>query len=89
MLLAEIASCQVEYKYLSHVTGKEDYFRKVTDCLLTTQLLLNLNLPLQAENVARLMHEGQLDNGMWDTIWDINSGKQVNSKCSFNLDTRS
>ena len=27
------------------------------------------------------MHEGQLDNGMWDTIWDINSGKQVNGQC--------
>ena len=27
------------------------------------------------------MHDGQLDNGMWDTIWDVNSGQQVNSQC--------
>lgn len=28
-LFAEIASCQMEYKYLAHVTGKADYFTKV------------------------------------------------------------
>jgi len=27
------------------------------------------------------MHDNQLGNGMWDTMWDVNSGKQVNSRC--------
>ena len=31
MLLAEIASFQIEYKYLSHLTGQEDYFQKASD----------------------------------------------------------
>ncbi|KZV97787.1 seven-hairpin glycosidase [Exidia glandulosa HHB12029] len=28
-LIAEIASCQVEYKYIAHLTGRREYFRKV------------------------------------------------------------
>lgn len=31
MLLAEIASCQVEYKYLSKVTGRPEYYEKVSE----------------------------------------------------------
>jgi hypothetical protein len=30
MLLAEIASYQLEYKYLAHLTGKENYFQVVS-----------------------------------------------------------
>lgn len=29
-VLAELGSCQLEYKYLSHVTGKQDYFQKAS-----------------------------------------------------------
>jgi hypothetical protein len=29
MLFAEIASCQMEYKYLAHLTGRAEYFTKV------------------------------------------------------------
>ncbi|EJD35550.1 seven-hairpin glycosidase [Auricularia subglabra TFB-10046 SS5] len=28
-LIAEIGSCQLEYKYLAHLTGRKEYFRKV------------------------------------------------------------
>jgi mannosyl-oligosaccharide alpha-1,2-mannosidase len=28
-LLAEMASCQLEYKYLAHLTGRKEYFEKV------------------------------------------------------------
>jgi hypothetical protein len=28
------------------------------------------------------MRDNQLANGMWDTKWDVHSGKQINSKCS-------
>ncbi len=28
-LFAEIASCQLEFKYLAHLTGREDFFFKV------------------------------------------------------------
>lgn len=27
--LAEIGSCQMEYKYLSHLTGRKDFFNAV------------------------------------------------------------
>lgn len=30
MLLSEIASCQIEYKYLAHLTGREEFFTKVS-----------------------------------------------------------
>jgi len=29
VLLAEIASCQLEYRYLAHLTGKGEYYRAV------------------------------------------------------------
>jgi len=30
---------------------------------------------------VHLMHDNQLANGMWDTKWDVHSGKQINSEC--------
>lgn len=29
MLLAEVASCQMEYKYLAYLTGREEFFTTV------------------------------------------------------------
>jgi mannosyl-oligosaccharide alpha-1,2-mannosidase len=30
MLLAELASCQLEYKYLSKLTGRPEYYERVS-----------------------------------------------------------
>jgi hypothetical protein len=38
----------------------------------------DLGFLAQAEKVTSLMHEGQLANGLWNTVWDIGSGMQVN-----------
>lgn len=29
VMLSEIASCQMEFKYLAHLTGRSEYFEKV------------------------------------------------------------
>ncbi|KAL0947331.1 hypothetical protein HGRIS_013450 [Hohenbuehelia grisea] len=33
VLFAEIATCQMEYKYLAHLTGRKEYFQKVEDVM--------------------------------------------------------
>lgn len=33
-MLAEIASCQVEYAYLAHVTGKVEHYKRVCALVL-------------------------------------------------------
>lgn len=41
-LLAEIGSCQMEYKYLSHLTGRREYFtivNAITDRMERAQLI--------------------------------------------------
>lgn len=30
LVMAEFASCQMEYKYLAHLTGNRDYYLKVS-----------------------------------------------------------
>ena len=42
MLLAEIASYQLEYKYLAHLTGKENYFQVVSIYLVTQLPLIQI-----------------------------------------------
>lgn len=36
MLLAELASCQMEYKYLSKLTGRPEYYDKVHNLALAS-----------------------------------------------------
>ncbi|KAF8582178.1 glycoside hydrolase family 47 protein [Ramaria rubella] len=42
VLLAEIASCQLEYRYLAHLTGKAEYYRVVEK--INSVLQMNQNL---------------------------------------------
>jgi hypothetical protein len=44
ILLAEMASCQLEYKFLAYITGRETFFRKVINHL--QRFLIHLR-PLQ------------------------------------------
>jgi mannosyl-oligosaccharide alpha-1,2-mannosidase len=79
--LAELGSCQLEYKYLSHVTGKEDYFQKASIIFFGNLAALDLVFHLQPDHIVDLMRDGQVGtNGMWDIMWDISSGKQLNSQ---------
>ncbi|PVG00778.1 seven-hairpin glycosidase [Serendipita vermifera] len=58
-LLSEIASCQLEFKYLSHLTGKAEYFEKV-------------------DRITSILQRDQGKGGLWNTFWNVTSGKQVN-----------
>lgn len=42
VLLAEIASCQLEYRYLAHLTGKAEYYRAVARINSVLQMSQNL-----------------------------------------------
>ena len=35
VLWAEALSCQLEYKYLAHLTGRKEYFERVRRLLIT------------------------------------------------------
>ncbi|KZS96517.1 seven-hairpin glycosidase [Sistotremastrum niveocremeum HHB9708] len=67
-LLAEIGSCQMEYKYLAYLTGRKEYFDTVND--ITDRME---RAQLEEEEFVRT---GGL-NGMWGTRWDIGSGESV------------
>lgn len=42
-ILAEIGSCQMEYAYLAHATGKREHFYKVGGDHLRSISLLNMS----------------------------------------------
>ncbi|KAI5121758.1 hypothetical protein M0805_009571 [Coniferiporia weirii] len=56
VVLAEIASCQMEYKYLSHLTGNRKYFTL-------------------SDKTMDWFKKNQLENGMWDTTWNVTTGE--------------
>ena len=42
VLLAEMASCQLEYRYLAHLTGKAEYYHAVERINAVLQMSQNL-----------------------------------------------
>ena len=43
VLWSEALSCQLEYKYLAHLTGRKEYFDHVCEILVTLQSLTYMN----------------------------------------------
>lgn len=50
-MLAEIASCQMEYSYLAKATGRSEYQEKV--CYMLRLLRLSLNLSSKSERIMK------------------------------------
>jgi hypothetical protein len=82
--LAEMATCQMEFKYLAQLTGKAKYFRdsdKVMDLMqeeqgktLTPEMVPNEN----GELVEKLTADQ--DTGLWTLHWNLQNGKMFSGK---------
>jgi len=59
MYLAEVGSCQVEFKYLAHLTGDARYWKAADK---VTQLM-------------KKAQPNSAIKGLWGTNWDINNGE--------------
>lgn len=77
MLLAELASCQVEYKYLAKATGRFEYYEKV--CLTVDNTRIFADEGVQAENVMTHLYAGEQYHGLMAERWYL-TGKPTNSK---------
>lgn len=64
--LAEIASCQMEYKYLAKVTGRKEYY----------DVAETVNKRLYDANLSRYPY------GLLPTAWNTSSGQPVNDQIS-------
>ncbi|KIY72384.1 glycoside hydrolase family 47 protein [Cylindrobasidium torrendii FP15055 ss-10] len=77
-LLAESASCQVEYKYLAHLTGRADYFHAVDRVMgvleaANTDAHPDTEDPEDAPKTGLIRH--MQSKGAFPTVWDIETGK--------------
>lgn len=82
MLLAEAMSCQLEYKYLAHLTGRRKYFDHVRASAvfeLVKPHCSTFYLPSQVERLMDLMLNAEVQEGMLPTKWIPSTGKPSNS----------
>lgn len=72
-LLAEIASCQLEYKYLAHITGNTHYFKKA-------DRVIGILEREQWTGKGRGRNPGNgVNEGMFAVRWDVKTGKGMGS----------
>jgi hypothetical protein len=73
-VLAEIASCQVEYAYLGKITGKKEHVDHVRFPLLQP-LGVGAETALQATLITNLFYAANLSEsgGMYPTGWNLNT----------------
>jgi hypothetical protein len=72
VMLAEIASCQLEYKYLAHLTGKKDYFTKVCPRAIAQTEAHNVSSPNSLSNTSRRtkIHQVYCQSGGMNSLDD-------------------
>ena len=73
-VLAEIASCQMEYAYLGKITGKKEHVDHVRVPLLHP-LGVGADTALQATLITNLLYAANLSGsgGMYPTRWNLNT----------------
>jgi hypothetical protein len=90
-LLAEIHSCQMEYKYLAHLTGRQEYFdaasfnSNLPVSNLTAPLLIQVNNVtnvLEALQQKQLADPANLLGGMLPTHYMVKTGEPSDRQCS-------
>jgi len=77
MLFAEIASFQMEFKYLAWLTRREEYFEKVRSFSVLNDMAKLIDIA-QADRVMDHLKITQSEHGMWSTVFDIETGKPSN-----------
>lgn len=76
-LFAEIASCQMEYKYLAHITGKEKYFKKVDNVIAILEKEQWTAKGRKGSNPGNGANEG-----LFAVRWDPRTGKGLGGEFS-------
>lgn len=78
-VLAEIASCQMEYAYLGKITGKKEHVDHVRIRLLLP-LRVGTDAILQATVITNLLYAANLSasGGMYPTRWNLDTGAPSN-----------
>lgn len=82
MLFAEVASCQMEYKYLARLTDRPEFYQKVRKSVKKNPFFLPKLIRTRVIQVERIMHilrATQSNLGMWPTRFNIESGLPMNS----------
>lgn len=79
--LAEMASCQLEYTYLAKVTGKKEFYDKVSK-LLANSVSVPLNIRyFQSANIMRTLERVDLSKlGMLPKNFNLESGTPLGGK---------
>ena len=74
-MLAEIASCQLEYAYLGKITGKKEHVDHVR-LLWWFPLGIEADTALQATLITNLLYNANLSEsgGMYPTRWNLDTG---------------
>jgi mannosyl-oligosaccharide alpha-1,2-mannosidase len=80
VLLAEALSCQLEFKYLAHMTGRTAYYHKVSPSLVAKMRITD-SQQLQVENVMDKMAHANISQGLLPTMWDATLATPKNGAC--------
>ena len=80
-LLAEIASCQMEFKFLAKLTRNKEYFKKVTPRFSFSASYIYIKV----DHIMDMMEAEQHNNGMWPTFWNASTGSPINSEAKPNF----
>lgn len=84
--LAEMASCQMEFKYLSHLTQNPDYFIKSDKVMdLMEQQQGKTPKPVwmtnsQGKTVEQVSSDHGDNTGLWTNHWYVEDGKMFGSE---------
>lgn len=84
--LAEMASCQLEYKYLAHLTEEPDYFfksDKVMEIMEREQgktFKINISTILGSSTATQIVPEER--SGLWLTHWFVSDGRMYGCESS-------
>ena len=82
-ILSEMASCQMEYRYLAHLTGRPEYVRLVSPSsnLSISRFDADAAGP-KVDRITEHMLEVEEHGGLYATTFDLRTGKPASNTYS-------
>ena len=77
VIWAEATSCQLEFKYLAKLTGRKEYYERVS--ISYSEGVLKSQELLQVEHVMELMYQAKPKDGLFTDKWTAD-GKPFGGK---------
>lgn len=78
VLWSEVLSCQLEYKYLAHLTGRRQYFDNASFPFDSSMMVFHSPLIAQVEKIMDIMRDANVTDGMFPTRWNLGDAKPSN-----------